>query len=122
MTTGGSWYVTESLEAYFQNHSSLAYAYNNEYKLYEKDFYNHQHKIQLGYNTAQWSHASASYSFGHNFDEDFRRFSLGIRVKLSENLGVDYSGDFIRFTPDDRGRCPFFEANLSSYADKVIYL
>jgi hypothetical protein len=102
-TTGvlRSWNINESVEFYLQNRFSLEYRYNNEYKLFDKDYYNHRHSIDLGYNTAEWSHAKMGYSFGHNFDRDFQRFSLGGRAKITEKMAVEYGGDYIKFTPDD---------------------
>jgi len=102
-TTGvlRSWNINESIEFYLQNRFSLTYRYNNEYKLFDKDYHNHRHSIDLGYNTAEWSHASAGYSFGHNFDRDFQRFSLAGRTKITEKMAVEYNGDLIKFTPDE---------------------
>ena len=42
-TTGNlrSWNVTESVEFYLQNRFSLKYQYNNEYKLFDKEYYNY---------------------------------------------------------------------------------
>ena len=102
-TTGvlRSWNINESVEFYLQNRFSLSYLYNNEYKLFDKDYYNHRHSFELGYNTAEWSHAMAGYSFGHNFDRDFQRYSLGGRVKVTEKMALEYSGDLIKFTPDE---------------------
>ncbi|MEA3462081.1 MAG: DUF5916 domain-containing protein, partial [Bacteroidota bacterium] len=102
-TTGTlrSWNINESVEFYLQNRFSFTYRYNNEYKLFDKDYYNHRHTFTLGYNTAEWSHATAAYSFGHNFDRDFQRYSLGGRVKITEKMALEYSGDLIKFTPDE---------------------
>ncbi len=102
-TTGDlrSWYFSQVAEFYFQNRFSLQYSYNNEFKLFDKEYYNHRHSVELGYNTAEWSHATVQYSFGHNFDRDFRRYSMGGRMKLTEKLAAQYSGDLIQFTPDE---------------------
>jgi len=102
-TTGvlRSWNINESVEFYLQNRFSLTYRYNNEYKLFDQDYYNYRHTFDLGYNTAEWSHAVAGVSFGRNFDRDFQRYSLGGRVKLTEKMAVEYSGDLIKFTPDE---------------------
>jgi hypothetical protein len=108
-TTGvlRSWNINESVEFYLQNRFSLTYRYNNEYKLFDKDYYNHRHAFTLGYNTAEWSHAMAEYSFGHNFDRDFQRFSLGGRMKVTEKMALEYSGDLIKFTPDEENQSTF---------------
>ncbi len=95
-----SWNVTEAVELYMQNRFSLEYMYNNEFKLFDKEYYNHRHYFGLGYNRAEWSHALMAYSFGRNFDRDFQRFSLGGRMKITEKLAAEYNGDLIRFTPD----------------------
>jgi hypothetical protein len=102
-TTGvlRSWNINESIEFYLQNRLSFEYRYNNEFKLFDKKYYNYRHSFDLGYNTAEWSYAEAGYSFGHNFDRDFQRFSLEGRVKITEKTAVEYSGDYIKFTPDD---------------------
>ncbi len=101
-TTGvmRSWNVTEAVKFYMQNRFSFEYSYNNEFKLFEKEYYNHRHSFGLGYNTAQWSHARVEYDFGRNFDRDFQRLSLGGRLKITENLAAEYSGDLILFKPD----------------------
>jgi hypothetical protein len=96
-----SWNINESVVFYFQNRVSFTYLYNNEYKLFERDYYNHRHTFSLGYNTAEWSHAFAEYSFGHNFDRDFQRYSLGGRMKLTKKMALEYGGDYIKFTPDE---------------------
>jgi len=116
-TTGvlRSWNINESVEFYFQNRLSLSYWYNDEYKLFEKDYYNHRHTFELGYNTAEWSHAVAAYSFGHNFDRDFWRFSLGGRMKVTEKMAVEYSGDLIEFTPDEDNESTFINILSVNY-------
>jgi hypothetical protein len=102
-TTGvlRSWNIKESLVIYLQNRFSFTYLYNNEYKLFEKDYYNHRHTFSLGYNTAEWSHAFAEFSTGHNFDRDFQWYSLGGRMKITEKMALEYGGSLIKFTPDE---------------------
>ena len=116
-TTGDlrSWYVTESIEFYLQNRLSFQYSYNNEFKLFDKEYYNHRHSFNLGYNTAEFSFARVSYSFGHNFDRDFRRLSLDGRMKITEKLAASYSGDLIRFVPDDEERSTFINVVSLNY-------
>lgn len=116
-TTGilRSWNINESVELYFQNRLSLSYMYNNEYKLFDKDYYNHRHIINLGYNTAEWSHAEAGISFGRNFDRDFQRYSLAGRAKITEKMAVEYSGDLIKFIPDDENHSTFINVLSLNY-------
>jgi len=116
-TTGDlrSWRFIPAVEFYLQNRFSLAYSYTNEFKLFEKEYYNHSHAVTLGYNTAEWSHASMQYSFGRNFDRDFKRLSLGGRMKITEKLAVQYSGDLIQFIPDEEDLSTFINVLSLNY-------
>ena len=95
-----SWNLDNSLNVYFRNRFSFGYNYNDEYKLYEKDFYNHSHDFTLGYNTEQWSHGQIGFSTGRNFDRDFYLISSGLRVKLIQNLSLEYTTSVVHFEPD----------------------
>jgi hypothetical protein len=116
-TTGvlRSWNINESVEFYLRNRFSLGYRYNNEYKLFEKDYYNYRHNFKLGYNTAEWSYAAASYSFGRNFDRDFQRYSWAGRIKITEKMAVEYNGDLIQFTPDTENQSTFINVLTLNY-------
>jgi hypothetical protein len=116
-TTGvmRSWNFRDGVEFYFQNRFSLEYRYNNEFKLFDKEYYNHRHSFEVGYNTAEWSHARVGYSFGHNFDRDFQRFSMGGRLKFTEKMAGEYSGDLIRFTPDTENSSTFINVVSLNY-------
>ncbi|MEN8224439.1 MAG: DUF5916 domain-containing protein [Bacteroidota bacterium] len=95
-----SWYVTEYVNFYFRNKFNLTYSYNNEYKLFEKDYYNHKHAIGLGYNTDEWSNASLKYTFGRNFDRDFYLISGDVNFKVSDKFSLELSSNYVNFSPD----------------------
>jgi len=95
-----SWYLTDAVNFYFKNKLNFEYAYNNEYKLYEEEFYNHKHTFSLGYNTDEWSHATVSFTTGKNFDRDFTLIKGSARVKLIQNLSLSYSANILNFNPD----------------------
>ncbi|MEN8226243.1 MAG: DUF5916 domain-containing protein [Bacteroidota bacterium] len=95
-----SWYVTEFVNFYFRNKFNITYAYNNEYKLFEKDYFNHRHSFSLGYNTDEWSNARAGYTFGRNFDRDFYLITGEVNFKVSDKLSFELSSDYVNFTPD----------------------
>ncbi|NOR76088.1 MAG: hypothetical protein GQ525_13150, partial [Draconibacterium sp.] len=95
-----SWYFTDAVNFYFKNKLNFEYAYNNEYKLYEEEFYNHKHTFSLGYNTDEWSHAAVSFNTGKNFDRDFTLIKGSERVKLIQNLSLTYSANILDFNPD----------------------
>ncbi len=110
-----SWYVTQSANFYFKNNFNIEYAYNDEYKLYEKDFYNHKHIFSLGYNTESWSHAQVSYTTGRNFDRDFSLISFGGRVKLFQKLSLSYSANVLDFSPDPDDNSTFINVLTANY-------
>jgi hypothetical protein len=95
-----SWYITESLRFYLKNRFSLDLTYNNEFKLYEKKYYNHIYEIEIGYNTDEWSSAEIEYSWGRNEDRDFTLFESRIRIRPVKNLVLEYEFNKIDYTPD----------------------
>jgi hypothetical protein len=110
-----SWNLDNSVDAYFSNRVSIGYNYNNEYKLYEKDFYNHSHDFTLGYNTEQWSHAQIAFSTGRNYDRDFYLLSGGLRVKLLQNLSLDYTSSVVRFKLDTDSSSTYINVMTVNY-------
>jgi hypothetical protein len=90
-TTGvlRSWNINEQVEFYLQNRFSLSYRFNNEYKLFEKDYYNHQHSFNLGYNTAEWMFRKydtycTPYGSGFNLNRN-RTYRLHVIIYLLSN-------------------------------------
>jgi hypothetical protein len=110
-----SWNTDNSVDVYFSNRISAGYNYNNEYKLYEKGFYNHRHDFTLGYNTEEWSHVSTGFSTGRNFDRDFYLYSGGFRVKPIRNLSLEYSTSYLRFVPDPDSSSTFINVMTANY-------
>ena len=95
-----SWNITNEATLYFKNKFSVSYSYDNEFKLYEKEYYNHQHTFGLGFNTDEWSHAMISYSTGRNYDSNLNLVTFGTRFKPVKNLSVQYSASLLHFDPD----------------------
>jgi hypothetical protein len=95
-----SWYLTQSARIYSQKRFSLDLSYNDEFKLYEKKYYNNRISAELGYNTDEWASASISHSMGQNYDRDYRLTSLTARVKPVTSLALEYSLDILNFRPD----------------------
>jgi len=95
-----SWYFTESLRFYLKNLFSIDLEYNNEFKLFEKKYYNNKSGITLGYNTDEWSSAEIEYQQGINFNRDFTLVSFEAKSKLSKKLIIDYEGNHLKFVTD----------------------
>ncbi len=95
-----SWYLTYSTRMYMANRLSLDLTYNNEYKLFEKSFYNHFYRAELGYNTDEWSGGYVGYSTGRNFDRDFSLITGNVRFKPHRKLVLEYQVNWLTFRPD----------------------
>ncbi|MBN1482621.1 hypothetical protein JXA70_20265, partial [candidate division KSB1 bacterium] len=95
-----SWYVTETARFYLKNRFSIQLSYNDEFKLYEKKYYNHQNQVQIGNNTDEWQAVKAGYTWGLNFDRDFELYSFSIQRRFFERLALGYDFQSITFVPD----------------------
>ncbi len=110
-----SWYFTEGIEFYMENRISFEYMYNNEFKLFEKEYFNHRHMFELGYNTAEWNQVSLEYSRGYNFDRNFNRIEFDGQVKLTEKMALGYAGDYVNFNPDTTNSTTFINVLNLNY-------
>ncbi len=110
-----SWYITEMVNFYFKNKLNFEYAYNNEFKLYEKKYYNHKNSFTLGYNTDEWSHAFVNYTTGYNFDRNFDLYTGGAQIKLFQNLSLSYTANILNFVPDDDNNSTFINVITANY-------
>jgi len=96
-----SWYSTQKARFYMTNRFSLELVYNDEFKLYEKKYYNNQKSVELGYNTDEWASVEAEYTFGRNFDRDFKLYELEVQQRFFEKLALGYGFHKLDFTPDE---------------------
>ena len=95
-----SWFITEQFRIYLHNRISFDLSYNNEFKLYEKKYYNYQWGAVIGYNTDEWASASITQYLGRNYDRDFYLTSLAAKVKPLPRLALEYNLDILRYKPD----------------------
>lgn len=95
-----SWQIDQILESDLKNKFGLDLEHHQEYKLYEKDFRNHKSVIELHYNTREWQSAKLSYSFGHNFDQDFQLLEGWFNYKITRDLSFQYELTRLFFDPD----------------------
>jgi hypothetical protein len=99
-----SWEIQQSLEAQLRNRfgAKLSYAFGQE--RFEKDFRNHQLRLDVGYNTREYQSLQLGYGFGRNFDSDFRLLTLTARRKLGDRLSTEYELQRFSADPDPQGR------------------
>jgi len=98
-----SWKVDEGLIFDLKNKFSLELQHTEEYKLYEKDFRNRQSELTLGFNTREWQSVTVTYSFGRNYDLDFKLWEAGLNYKVTKDLSFEYGLERLIFTPDPEG-------------------
>ena len=85
-----SWKVDESLEFDWRNRWSTSVSHTEEFKRFEKDFRNRQTKVELGYNTRSYESVRGGYSFGRNFDADFKLLSAAATYTVTKEVSVEY--------------------------------
>jgi len=102
-----SWSVFGLVNLYFQNRINFEVFYNDDFKLFEKKYYNHKYGVEVGYNTDEWSMAKLNYWGGYNFDRDFHLFKGTARTKITEKLALEYSFNRIWYEPDTANASTF---------------
>lgn len=118
-----SWQIDQDLEFDFTNKFSFELSYQNEYKLYEKKFYNYQVELQLGYNTREWQSARINYEFGRSFDSRFRIYGVGVNYKLLKTLSLEYDLNRLTLDPDPENESTWLHVvRLTNYFTRDLYL
>ncbi|MDX1702565.1 MAG: DUF5916 domain-containing protein, partial [Melioribacteraceae bacterium] len=108
---------------YLDNSFSLEVDYRNEYKLFDKDYYNYSYEFELGYKTDESSNAEASYEFGRNYDLDFHLFEFKTRFNLFEKLTVNYEFNHLVYVPDQESEGTNLNIlGLDYFFDKDIWI
>ena len=106
-----------------KNKFSLGLDHTQEYKLYEKGFRNDETEFSLSYNEREWQSARVSYSFGRNFDRDFRLFEGGVNYMLARNLSLEYGLERLVFEPDPERESTWIHViRATSYFTKDLFL
>ena len=95
-----SWQVDQSIDIDFRNRWSAGWAFAEEFKLFEKEFRNRRNTLLIGYNTREFQSVSGSYTFGRNFDSDFRLLGAAVRRQITEGFNVEYELSRLWLDPD----------------------
>ena len=56
--------------------------------------------LLVGYNTREFQSVSGSYTFGRNFDSDFRLLGAAVRRQITEGFNVEYELSRLWLDPD----------------------
>lgn len=95
-----SWQIDQDFEVELRSRWVFAIDYSEEFKLFEKEFRNHEVEFEVGYNTRQFNSVSVGYQFGKSFDSDFDLYSVSTAYKFTEQLSVEYSLEYLSLDPD----------------------
>ena len=95
-----SWEIDESLEVDWRNRWSTSVSHTEEFKRFESDFKNRQTEVELGYNTRSYESVRGGFSFGRNFDADFRLWTAAATYTLTEKLSAEYELQRLELDPD----------------------
>lgn len=118
-----SWQVDQELKFDLKNKFSLGIDHTQEYKLYEKDFRNTETQFSLSYNEREWQSAEFAYSFGRNFDKDFKLFEGNLNYMLTRNLSLEYSLERLIFEPDPERESTWIHViRATNYFTKDLFL
>ena len=118
-----SWDAWNSLGFEFSNKVNLLVRREEEYKLFEKEFRNHQTSLEAGYNTREWQSGSVSWTFGRNFDSDFDLFGAEVRRKLTDDLSFEYGLSRLELDPDPLQESTWIHSlRATQYFNKDLYL
>jgi hypothetical protein len=120
-----SWFITESVRFYLQNHISLDLSYNNEFKLgdnkydelilYGKEYYNKRYQFKLGYNTDEWASTELGLTWGKNFGRDFTLGVAKMRARLFRNLALVYEFNILNYSPDPTDKSTIVNILIADY-------
>jgi len=118
-----SWDVWQSLTLDLQNKLRFKFRHQQEYKLYEKKFRNHNSSVDIGYNTREWQSVSISYQNGRNFDSDFTLIAGKLRQYLSRNLSLEYTLTNLSLSPDPENESTWIHVIVANqYFTKDLFL
>ena len=101
--TRRSWAIDQGVDFEFRNRWTLDVSYNEEFKLFEKEFRNRAASVDLGYNTREFTSASTEVEFGRSFDSDFVLVSGSARFKPTAGSSLEYSLEWLTLDPDPEG-------------------
>lgn len=95
-----SWDISNSLSLNFLKRWSFSLNYNEDFKLFEKEFNNNSYEARIGLDNRQGNSVNFSFRTGKNFDRDFERYGTGFSLNLSEAWNMNYQINRFWFSPD----------------------
>ena len=118
-----SWDISQGLTFDLKNKMSLDLAHEQEFKLYEKEFRNHNSMVKLGYNTRQSQSVSLGLQSGKNFDSNYILVDAVIRNRITQNLTFEYNLSKLSYSPDPRNKSTWIHILVvNQYFSKDLFM
>ena len=95
-----SWATAQTISIDWRNRWTTGASHAEEFQRFEKDFRNRQTGLDIGYNTRSYESVRGGFSFGRNFDADFRLWSAAATYTLTEELSAEYELQRLDLDPD----------------------
>ena len=95
-----SWVTDQSVSVDWRNCWTTGFNHIEEFKRFEKDFRNRQTEVEIGFNTRSYESIRGGYSFGRNFDADFRLWTAAATYTVTEKLSAEYELQRLELDPD----------------------
>ena len=110
-----SWEIVQRFTMYFSNKFGIRLSGVRDFQRFEKGFHNHSIEFILGYNTEEWSISQIGIQGGRNFDREFWMAMVSTRLKVREQLSVEFECRRLRFTPDPDGESTWLSIAIFNY-------
>jgi hypothetical protein len=92
--------LSPRVEAVLRNGLEFEVNYRNEYRLFEKGYYNQQTNFVAGWNGRDGRYISANVGTGVNFDNDLFLYGGEVRWAFGESWRVSYNLTRLELSPD----------------------
>jgi len=110
-----SWEIRQELGTELRNRFSAEVSYIADFQRFEKDFRNRRLGFEIGYNTREYQSAEVGFTFGRNFDSDFRLWTATARYKFSDQLSAEYELEHLTLDPDPEGESTWIHVLRASH-------
>jgi hypothetical protein len=99
----------------FTNRWNLRVEYEDEFKRFEIDYWNHLATVEFGYDDRAGRSFSVGVSRGRNFGDDIRLYEGNLTFRISDAWNVAYDVTRLEASPDLAGRTTWIHVLRSTY-------
>lgn len=118
-----SWELDSDFDVILSSRWEIELSRNEEFKRYEKDYYNRETTLDLGYDNRAGRSAQISYGFGRNYDSDLRLVRARTTYKVTDAWNASYSLTRLWLNPDPDNEGTWIQVLRSNYYfNKDFYL